>query len=235
MAVKLVILALMLGLLGAMFTSPDEWLEKGFNIRDGIFQEPENYNLQIDTKCTEVNLSKSGTPYNYNGTVLSGYLKVGKGNSALAFIFYGKENTARNQLNTVPTVLWLNGGPGSSSQLGNLMQLGPFWLVKPEGFKPYDVVRNNYTWTKDYNILFVDQPVGTGLSYADPTFPNVYVKNMTDLATDFYNALKELYMNPNGCFQRVNIKGSDPLIIFGESYAGKYAPAIGLKILTEAK
>jgi vitellogenic carboxypeptidase-like protein/serine carboxypeptidase 1 len=115
------------------------------------------------------------------------------------------------------------------------MELGPFWLVKPNGFKPYDVVRNNFTWTKDYNILFVDQPVGTGLSYADPTFPNVYVKNMTDLATDFYNALKELYQNPSGCFSKINIKGSDPLIIFGESYAGKYAPAIGLKILTEAK
>ena len=84
------ILALMLGLIGAMFTSPDEWLEKGFNIRDGIFEEPSDYNLKIETKCNEVNLSKSGSPYNYNGTVLSGYLKVGKGNSALAFIFYGK-------------------------------------------------------------------------------------------------------------------------------------------------
>ena len=90
MGVKLVILALMLGLIGAMFTSPDEWLEKGFNIRDGIFEEPSDYNLKIETKCNEVNLSKSGSPYNYNGTGLSGYLKVGKGNSALAFIFYGK-------------------------------------------------------------------------------------------------------------------------------------------------
>lgn len=33
----------------------------------------------------------------YNGTVMSGYLKVkDKGNSALGFIFYGRENTPRN-------------------------------------------------------------------------------------------------------------------------------------------
>jgi carboxypeptidase C (cathepsin A) len=36
--------------------------------------------------------------------------------------------------------------------------------------KPYDIKKNNDSWTKDYNIIFVDQPVGTGLSYADESF-----------------------------------------------------------------
>jgi len=57
------------------------------------------------------------------------------------------------------------------------MELGPFWIMESTS-KPYDIVRNNYTWVKNYNILFVDQPVGTGLSYADSTFPNAYVRNM---------------------------------------------------------
>lgn len=44
--------------------------------------------ITLDTVCNEVNLTSR--PYEYNGTVMSGYLKVGKGNSALGFIFYGR-------------------------------------------------------------------------------------------------------------------------------------------------
>lgn len=69
------------------------------------------------------------------------------------------------------------------------MELGPFWVTKSPN-KPFDVVRNKYSWTKDYNVIFVDQPVGTGLSYADPSFPNAYVTNMSQVADDFYAALK---------------------------------------------
>ena len=90
-----------------------------------------------------------------------------KGASALAFIFYGREGTPKNELKNYPLIIWLNGGPGSSSQLGNLMELGPLW-IKESSDKPFDIVRNQYAWTNEYNVLFVDQPVGTGLSYADP-------------------------------------------------------------------
>lgn len=31
-------------------------------------------------------------------------------------------------------------------------------------------MENNNTWAKNYNILFIDQPVGTGLSYADISY-----------------------------------------------------------------
>jgi carboxypeptidase C (cathepsin A) len=74
--------------------------------------------------------------------------------------------------------------------------------------------------------LFVDQPVGTGLSYADPDFANVYCKSMADVANDFWVALGNLYNNANGCFKKLNFAPSQDLIIFGESYAGKYVPAI---------
>jgi len=56
---------------------------------------------------------------------------------------------------------------------------------------------------------------------------------MDDVANDFYAALSELYKNPRGCFSMIGITGDMPLFIFGESYAGKYAPAIGNKIKEE--
>jgi carboxypeptidase C (cathepsin A) len=121
---------------------------------------------------------------------LSGYLNVNKAGSGLAFIFYGKENvTVKDRLKDYPTIIWLNGGPGSSSQLGNFMELGPYF-IKPSNTTPYQVVKNQYSWIRDYNVIFVDQPVGTGLSYADPEFPKPYCTNMDEVATDFYNALK---------------------------------------------
>lgn len=49
---------------------------------------------------------------------------------------------------------------------------------------------------------------------------------MDEVAADFWYALKELYQNNDGCFKQLNILPSQDLIIFGESYAGKYAPAI---------
>ncbi len=93
--------------------------------------------------------------------------------------------------------------------------------------KPYDIVRNNDSWTKDYNVLFVDQPVGTGLSYADEGVKDVYCTNMSCVADDFYVALRELFQNSNACLFQLNFKVNHEIVIFGESYAGKYAPAIG--------
>lgn len=205
------------------------WANKGIDIKDGVLDNSAP-SITIDTVCNEVNLT--GEPYKHNGTVMTGYLKVGKGNSALGFIFYGREKTARSDITKYPIVLWLNGGPGSSSQLGNFMELGPYF-VKPAHMSPYEIVKNNYTWVKEYNVLFVDQPVGTGLSYADPTVDKVYCTSMDEVATDFYAALKELYQNTNGCFNKLGIKGTQDLVIFGESYGGKYAPAIGEKIKRE--
>lgn len=132
--------------------------------------------VNVSTSCN--NVAFGADPYIYDGVAKSGYLSTGRHGSALAFIFYGKEGATLPNIKKYPTLIWLNGGPGSSSQLGNLMELGPFWVV-PDAEKPYKVIRNKWAWTKEYNILFIDQPVGTGLSYADTNVQDPYVHNMT--------------------------------------------------------
>lgn len=99
--------------------------------------------------------------------VFSGYLKVKDTyKSKLGFIFYGSQDAKTlEEVGKRPTIIWLNGGPGSSSQLGNFLELGPMLFAR-DGTKTRKT-RNPHSWNNAYNVMFVDQPVGTGISYCE--------------------------------------------------------------------
>ncbi|RZB52870.1 Serine carboxypeptidase-like 45, partial [Glycine soja] len=59
-----------------------------------------------------------------------------------------------------PLVLWLNGGPGCSSLgVGAFSENGPF---RPNGEV---LIKNEYSWNKETNMLYLETPVGEGFSY----------------------------------------------------------------------
>nr|GMD59252.1 serine carboxypeptidase-like 45 [Ipomoea batatas] len=60
-----------------------------------------------------------------------------------------------------PLVLWLNGGPGCSSLgVGAFSENGPF---RPSGNV---LVRNEYSWNTEANMLYLESPIGVGFSYS---------------------------------------------------------------------
>src|SRR3569833_1952705 len=89
-------------------------------------------------------------------TQYSGYLSVGS-NMNMWFWFFA----ARNTPSTAPLAMWLNGGPGSSSMNGLFQENGPSQFYNGSSTPSL----NPYSWNTHANMLYVDQPKGTGFSY----------------------------------------------------------------------
>lgn len=115
-------------------------------------------------------------------------------------------------------VLWLSGGPGCSSLIGLFMELGPASIDKK-----LHVVNNPHSWNANASVLFLDQPVNTGLSYSDNS-----VSNTVAAGKDVY-ALLTLF------FKQFPEYAEQDFHISGESYAGHYIPVFATEILRHKK
>lgn len=109
-----------------------------------------------------------------------------------------------------PLVLWLNGGPGCSSSTGLLFELGPCSIAN----NGHNTTYNPHSWNSDANIIFLDQPVNVGFSYADD---GTTVSTSPVAGKDVY-AFLELFLN------RYPKYANAPFHIAAESYGGTYAP-----------
>ncbi|KKZ61151.1 carboxypeptidase S1 like B [[Emmonsia] crescens] len=78
---------------------------------------------------------------------------------------------ARKDPENAPLSIWINGGPGSSSMMGLLVENGPC-IINPDS---NSTTLNQYSWNNEVNMLFLDQPTQVGLSY--DTLAN-YTKNL---------------------------------------------------------
>lgn len=84
-------------------------------------------------------------------------------------------------------LLWLEGGPGSSSLFSLFTQSGP-WSVNPD----LTLKAREYAWTNDYHVLYIDNPIGTGFSYTDNR-TECYTHNEDEVSRDLYTFLKAFF------------------------------------------
>ncbi|KJZ76867.1 Carboxypeptidase cpdS [Hirsutella minnesotensis 3608] len=133
-------------------------------------------------------------------------------NSSLYFWFFPSSNPKASDEITI----WLNGGPGCSSLHGVLQENGPF-LWQPGTHRP---VPNPYSWSRLTNMLYVDQPAGTGFSRGGGIDGSV-----TDIAEHFVSWFKNFV-------DTFDLHGHK-VYITGESYAGKMIPYIASRMLDE--
>ncbi|OAP63694.1 hypothetical protein AYL99_02921 [Fonsecaea erecta] len=146
------------------------------------------------------------------GESYAGTLSI-DGNSSnqnqLFFWFFPSDNPAA----TDEITIWLNGGPGCSSLDGLLQENGPFlWQSGTYGPLP-----NPFSFVNLTNMVYVDQPIGTGFSPAAPGAP-AKINNEVDVGRQFAGFWKNFMTTFNMTGRKVYITG--------ESYAGQYIPYI---------
>ncbi|KAF2671542.1 carboxypeptidase Y precursor [Microthyrium microscopicum] len=145
----------------------------------------------------------------------TGWLDVGP--KHFFFWYHESESSPEND----PLVLWLTGGPGGSSMIGMMEEMGPCRINGYGNGTNY----NEYAWNKNANVLFIDQPAGVGFSYLDKGEP---------IPSSSFSAGKDIHK-----FLQIFVSQTFPQLrerpfhISGESYGGHYIPVFGTEILNQ--
>ncbi|GJQ78402.1 hypothetical protein Trydic_g22227 [Trypoxylus dichotomus] len=146
-----------------------------------------------------------------------GYVDVRPGAHMFWWLYYTTA-TSVSHYTERPLIIWLQGGPGMpASGYGNFIEIGPYNLhMKPR----------KHTWIKNFNVLFIDNPIGTGFSYYSNN--GTLLKSTEDIGRDLVRFLKG-FLEKHKDFELV------PLYIFGESYGGKMATEFAYQLEKEIR
>ncbi|KAJ7700871.1 serine carboxypeptidase [Mycena rosella] len=131
----------------------------------------------------------------------------------LFFYYFESRNTPVKD----DVILWLNGGkcPGASATIGLFMELGPCTIISDNATE-----YNPNSWNSNANMLFIDQPVGVGFSYAEY---GETVATTEEATKDIAVFLAIFFESMDG------LKGR-ALHIAGESYGGRYVPLFAAEV-----
>ncbi|XP_010541311.1 PREDICTED: serine carboxypeptidase-like 48 [Tarenaya hassleriana] len=142
----------------------------------------------------------------------AGYYRLPHSKAARMFYFFFESRSSK----TDPVVIWLTGGPGCSSELALFYENGPFTISNN-----LSLSWNDFGWDKASNLIYVDQPIGTGFSYSS---------DKRDLRHDEDGVSNDLYDFLQAFFKEHPQFAKNDFYITGESYAGHYIPALASRV-----
>lgn len=164
-----------------------------------VFQSPHSPNYSIRIRQQNDSVCVANSPQ------YTGWLDIGP--KHLFFWYFESQNDPAKD----PLMLWMNGGPGSSSMMGLFQELGPC-LINEIG---NGTVYNPWGWSRNSSLLFVDQPVGTGFSYIDEG--NELPKDSHEAAVDMDEFLRVFVSEVFPEMQAL------PFHLAGESHAVRFS------------
>ncbi|ELW61600.1 Retinoid-inducible serine carboxypeptidase [Tupaia chinensis] len=122
------------------------------------------------------------------GKEVWGYVTVREDAHMFWWLYYATDRC--KSFSELPLIMWLQGGPGGSSTgFGNFEEIGPL---------DSDLKPRKTTWLQAANLLFVDNPVGTGFSYVNKS--DAYAQDLDTVASDMMVLLK-IFFSTNREFQ----------------------------------
>ena len=142
------------------------------------------------------------SPIFLNETYFAGLVELDKGD-----IFYWLFKS-RNKDENCPLIVWLTGGPGCSGLDALFTENGPF-KVNSDLSLEY----NPWSWNRETDLLFLDQPFGTGFSRGS------HLSNQEEVSEYLYKFVVE-WMSK----EEFRMYMGREIYITGESYAGHYIP-----------
>ena len=145
-----------------------------------------------------------------NETFVADYLPIDNTGKYKLFFWLFK---SRDKNPNAPLVIFLNGGPGSSGQEVVLAENGPYRVSS----KDLSLSINPYSYTNTSDVLYLDQPIGTGFSTCNdssriPLNQSAVAEDLVYFFTKFYDKYPE-YTNRRVFFT-------------GQSFAGHYIPGV---------
>lgn len=162
----------------------------------------------------------------FAGEMRTGYLVANvTSNARYFYTLYaagGTNNSAATLNNSAPLILWLQGGPGCSDASGQFTEIAPFKFENYtlDGTIRQRAVPQEPNWNANYNLLFIDNPVGVGYSVGEN------VTSADDAAEYIYTFLVNFFaLYPS--------LATNDFHVFAESFGGHYGPAIVSRILKD--
>ncbi|XP_054924990.1 probable serine carboxypeptidase CPVL [Dermacentor andersoni] len=117
-------------------------------------------------------------------------------------------------------MIYLQGGPGKSGTFGQFLEVGPLG-VNSEGI----LYRRPHTVQRMFNVIFLDQPVGSGFSFSKS--PMGYARSIDDCVAGLREFLRQfLLLFPEN--------RNRELYVAGESYGTRGAVALAHSLMTNA-
>jgi vitellogenic carboxypeptidase-like protein len=123
-----------------------------------------------------------------------------------------------------PTVIWTNGGPGSSSFWGFFLENGPY-EIKGTKDKP-KLIPREHAWNNYVNYMIFEHPLSVTLSFQNQD---------SDLPQNVEQGIEQYYQALVNFIAKHPEFANNPIILAGESYAGAYLPLLSKAILNGNK